>query len=336
MRFPTAFAERNKVVIAVVGLALMVGVFFATFSAEALPVIGGGTVHQAYFAEAGGIRSGDEVRVAGVKVGKVTAVELEGKRVLVSFRTDGVALGTETTAAVKVKTLLGQKFLALDPQGGGALDAPIPLARTTTPYDVTAAFSDLATTVGEIDTDQLAHSLDTLARVFVTTPASVRGMVKGLTRLSRTISQRDGELGRLFTATSKVTDVVAARRDEIGKLIDDGDALLTELADRRAAIHRMLTSTAELGRQVQGLVADNQATLRPALQQLDRVAGILRRNQDHLDAALQKIGPYYRMLSTAMGNGHWVDSYVCGLFGPDDTPVLDNDVVRECHPGGAR
>jgi len=334
-RYPTAFAERNRVVIAVIGIAAMVAAFFATFYAEDLPVVGGGERHQAYLAETAGLRAGDEVRVAGVKVGKVTEVDLAGDRVLVSFRVKGVELGAESTAAVKIKTLLGQKYLAVDPLGTEALDGPIPLEHTTTPYDVNAAFSDLSSTIGEIDTDQLEQSLATVSEVFADTPASVRGMVDGLTRLSHTISSRDEELARLFRSTTSVTGTLAARNEEIGRLIDDGNLLLDELAHRREAIRRMLRATRTLGRELAGVVRDNQEQLRPALERLDTVAAMLRRNQRHLGDALEVLGPYYRMLTAAMGNGRWVDSYVCGLFDAQNAPVLDNDVVRDCRPGGA-
>ena len=80
-RYPLSFAERNKLVIAVVGLVVLGLAFFVTFQAEALPVIGGGKVVKAYFAESGGLKKGNEVRVAGVKVGKVTGVSLDHGRV---------------------------------------------------------------------------------------------------------------------------------------------------------------------------------------------------------------------------------------------------------------
>lgn len=335
-RFPTSFAERNKVVIAVVGLLALTLTFLAAFYVESLPVVGGGAERSAYFAEAGGLKVGNEVRVAGVKVGKVTGIDLQGDRVEVTFRTKGVDLGDQTAAAVRVKTLLGQKYLALDPAGSGSLDAPIPVARTTTPYDVNAALSDLASTVDEIDTVQLEQSLDTLSEAFADTPQSVRAMVSGLTDLSRTISTRDEELVSLFSQTQQVTGTLAERNEEIGALIEDGDALLTELARRREAVNAMLTGTARLGTQVRGLVADNERQLRPALAKLDRVTAILQRNQANLDDALAKVGPYYRMLTSALGNGRWVDAYLCGLFDDQVAPVLDNDVVRDCQPGGAR
>lgn len=335
-RYPTAFAERNRVIIALIGIAALVGVFFATFYADDLPVVGGGDKHEAYLAETAGLRAGDEVRVAGVKVGKVTSIELDGNKVLVGFRIKGVSLGKESTAAVKIKTLLGKKYLAVDPLGAGELDGPIALDHTTTPYDVQAAFSDLSSTLTEIDTDQLEKSLATMSEVFKNTPESVRGLVDGLSRLSRTISSRDDELASLFKSTSKVTGTLSARNEELGKLVDDGNALLTELANRRESIRQLLRSTTALGRELQGLVRDNEKQLRPALLKLDRVATLLQKNQRHLNDAISVLGPYYRMLTAAMGNGRWIDSYICGLFDPKDAPELHNDVVRDCRPGGGR
>lgn len=334
-RFPKSYAERNKVVIALVGLSLMVAGFLVTFNLDSLT---GGERHQAVFAEAGGLRPGQEVRVAGVKVGEVTAVELDGATVLVDFRVKDVRLGSETTAAVKVKSMLGRKYLALDPLGPGELEDPIPLDRTTTPYDVNAALSDLSTTVGEIDTRQLEESLDVLATTFEDTPGSVKGMVGGLTQLSRTISSRDAELAELLASTEQVTDTMADRNDEFEKIINDGGDLMAELQRRREAVHAMLVGTQRLGVQVRGLVRDNQRSLRPALARLDQVSAILQRNQDNLDAALDKLGPYYRMFASATGNGRWVDSYICGLFDQEQAPVLDNDVERNCQParGGGR
>lgn len=335
-RYPTAFSERNRVIIAVIGLIALIATFFATFYAEELPVIGGGQEHQAYVAETAGLRAGNEVRVAGVKVGKVSKIELDGDRVLVTFRVKGVDLGDQTTAAIKIKTLLGKKYLALDPLGTKSLSGPIPLENTTTPYDVQAAFSDLSSNIGAIDTQQLEKSLNLLSATFENTPESVRGMVSGISRLSRTISTRDTDLAELFKATNKVTGTLANRNEEIGKLVDDGDLLLTELASRRKAIRQMLRSTAVLGREISGLVKDNEKQLRPALRDLNRVTKILQRNQSHLNKALEAIGPYYRMLTAAMGNGRWVDSYICGLFDENTAPVLENDVVRDCNPGGKK
>lgn len=333
-RFPNAFAERNKVVIAIVGLLAMTLIFFATFNAAALPVVGDGKVYTARFAEAGGLKPGDQVLVAGVEVGAVTEISLDDTVVEVKFRAKGVDIGDQTHAAVKVKTMLGRKYLSLNPLGTKEIEGPIPVANTTTPYDVNAAFSDLSDTIGEIDTEKMEESFTALADAFRDTPESVQGMVQGLTDLSRTISSRDAELAELFAATSEVSGTLKDRNAEFERLINDGSALLAELEARRETVRAMLQGTARLGTQLEGLVHDNEAQLRPALAKLDEVAAILQRNQENLDAALKLIGPYYRGLAAATGNGRWVDSYICGLFDENAAPILDNDIVRNCQPGG--
>jgi phospholipid/cholesterol/gamma-HCH transport system substrate-binding protein len=335
-RFPRAFAERNRVVIAVLGLVTMSVLFYGALNMSSLPFIGAGKEYQAVFTEAGGLKPGNEVRVAGVRVGEVTDVQLDGNTVVVSFQAKGVELHDATSAAIKVKTMLGQKFIALDPLGTGSLSGPIPLERTTTPYDVNAAISDFSTTVGEIDTAQLEASFNALADAFKDTPESVQKMVGGLTDLSRTISSRDSELDGLLEATEGVTGTLADRNTELAALLTDGSDLLGELQHRRDAVHALFVGTADLGEQLRALVDENDEALAPALDKLDRVSKILNDNQENLDKALAQLGPYYRVLGGAMGSGPWVDAYLCGLFDKNRDPVLENDVVRNCYPGGAR
>ena len=330
-----SFQERNLLAIAIVGIVVMVAVFLATFNAAALPVVGGGKIYTADFGEAGGLHEGNEVRVAGVKVGEVTGISLEGHTVKVDFRVKGAWVGDQSTAAIKIKTMLGQKYLAVDPKGREELDPddPIPLSRTTTPYDVTAALSDLSSTVDEIDTAQLEKSFGVLSDTFRDTPESVRGMVEGLSALSRTVSSRDEELAQLLDNTKQISGTLAERNDEIALIIKDGNLLLAELKKRRDTVSAMLRGTAELGTQLRGLVTDNEKTLKPALAKLDSVSDILQRNEDSLNSAMKLVGPYYRILASTMGNGRWMDSYVCGLFDEKQAPVLESDVERDCAPG---
>lgn len=335
-RFPKSFAERNRLVIALVGLSVLGLGFYGATNITSLPVLGDGPRHQAWFTEGGGLGPGDEVRVAGVRSGEVTEVELREGKVLVTFQAKDVQLPTKTTAAIKVKSMLGQKFLAVDPLGTGEQHGPIPLSRTTTPYDVNAAVSDLSSTLGEIDTAQLEQSFVALSAAFKDTPEDVQKMVSGLTGLSRTISTRDTALAGLVEASEGVTGSLAKRNAELATLLTDGSALLGELQTRRDAVHALWKGTSDLGAQLKGLVDDNDKTLQPALAKLDRVSDLLNRNQKNLDAALAKLGPYYRVLGSATGNGPWVDAYLCGLFDANNVPVLENDVVRDCKPGGGQ
>jgi len=319
-----SFRERNPAVLGVVGTLVLAGIAALVFFYADIPVLGGTTTYQAEFTEAAGLRPDDEVRVAGIKVGEVTDVELVEDRVLVSFRVGDAWIGDTTTAAIKLKTLLGRKFLALHPTGGTTLDPdrPIPLDRTVTPYDVTAAFEGLADTAGAIDTAQLAQSFRTISDTFADSPKHVRSALDGLSALSKTISSRDDQLAKLLDNTRQITRTLSGTNDEFDKLIDDGNLLLTELANRRDAIHDLLTGTTDLAAQLSGLVADNQRQLAPALSQLDTVTGILRRHTDDIDKSLELAGPYFRLVNNATGSGRWIDNYLCGLVETNRDPCV--------------
>jgi phospholipid/cholesterol/gamma-HCH transport system substrate-binding protein len=313
--------RQGPVPTAITGLLVVVLVVVVAFNAPT--IFGGGTTYQAEFGEAAGLQAGDMVTIAGVEAGRVTDVELAGDRVLVTFRVTDAWVGDRTTASIEIRTLLGAKYLALDPQGDADLDpsTPIPLARTASPFDVVEAFDGLSGTIDQIDTAQLAQSLNTLSDTFRGTPPEVRGALDGLSRLSTTIASRDEEIRKLLGGTHDLAGVLADRNEEFEKLLSDGNLLLAEIQKRRDAISELLDGTRALSEQLQGLVADNRDQLRPTLEQLDRVAALLQRNRDALDKSLEKEAVFVRLFTNAVGNGEWFDNYVCGLFPPPVGPI---------------
>jgi virulence factor Mce-like protein len=306
--------ERNPIGVAVAGLVLLLVLGMLAYRADDLPVIGGGTTYSAYFSEAAGLKDGQEVRVAGVKVGKVTGVSLKGAKVKVTFRVKDIWVGNATRAAIMIKTLLGSKYLQLDPLGYRRQNPgePIPLGRTVAPYDVTTAFEDLGRTFDDLDTAKLASSLETISSTFENTPASVRVALRGLSSLSNTIASRDAELARLLAGTKRLSGTLAAQNAQFETLFKDGNLLLGELSRRREAIHALLVGTRRLADELIGLVDDNRRTLGPTLASLEQVTGVLQRNQKNLDRALETAAPYVRVVGNSMGSGHWVDGYLCG------------------------
>jgi phospholipid/cholesterol/gamma-HCH transport system substrate-binding protein len=315
----TPFRARNPLPIGIAGLLAIGLVLLASFNASKLPLIGGGTSYAASFSEAGGLRTGDEVRIAGVRVGKVTDISLDGNKVDVDFRiTEDVAFGPESGASIRMKTLLGQKYVSLEPKGRGQLaeGATIPLSRTVSSYDIIKAFSDLTQTTERIDTTQLAASLDTIASEFSDTPANVKLALDGLTRLSRTISSRDSELKALLRASNSVSGTLADQNKVIEKIITDGDLLLAELYERRDAIHTLFTNTSAMAVQITGLVRDNRAQLGPVLTQLNGVLETLRKHEDDLTRTIEAMGPFTRVFASALGNGRWFDTYIQNLTVP--------------------
>ncbi|MFI0352227.1 MCE family protein [Actinomadura sp. 9N407] len=294
--------------IAVIALALLVGL-----NTQRLPLIGGGGTYSAAFAEAAGLRPKEEVRIAGVKAGTVTGVRLERGHVRVDFRVDrGIAFGTRTRAEIKIKTLLGTHYLALLPAGPGRWphDRQIPVGRTAVPYEIVPAVGGLARDLGEIDARRLAASFDVLSGAFENSPEEVRASLRGLSRLSRTIATRDRELNRMLVHARNVSGLFADRRTDLAVLVADAGAVLRELHRRREVIHQVLVNTTRLARQIEGLVADNEREIGPALRHLHTVVGVLRRHRDGIERAARLYGPVAERLADATGSGRWIDAYL--------------------------
>jgi phospholipid/cholesterol/gamma-HCH transport system substrate-binding protein len=310
------FRARNPVIIGAVSLAVIAALILAAFRAQDLPLIGGGDTYYAAFTEAGGLKANDEVRIAGVRVGKVEKVELAGDHVRATFRVDGGAdFGDETRAAIKVKTMLGAMYLALQPAGAGQLDeeSEIPLERTTSPYNVIDAFSGLAETSGRIDTDQLAESLTTLADLTRNTPEEFKAALDGVSRLSTNIAARDGQINSLLKNLERVSTVLNERDEDIVGLMKDSEVLFRALVQRRDAVHNLLVSTSTLSKELTALVQQSRADLKPALTHLDSVVQVLNKNEDNLDNSLRLMAPFYRVFANTLGNGPWFDTYIQNL-----------------------
>ncbi|MPY78413.1 MAG: MCE family protein [Actinophytocola sp.] len=320
-------AERNQAAVGAVTVLLLVASVLTALNADRLPLIGGGTTYAAYFAESAGLVPDNEVQIAGVRAGSVSSVELDGPRVRVEFLLDGPAegelprLGTETTASIQIKTLLGEKYVALRPRGNGTLDPgePIPIDRTTTPFQLQDAFNQLGQTMSDVDTKQLADSFDVISGALAGAPKHVRGALQGLSALSKTMADRDDELARLLDNTNRVSKLVADRNDRLRKVIHDGSALLGELRARKQAIHSLISGTRAVAKQLSGLVADNRELITPALRKLDVVTGVLQRNVDNIDRSLELLAPFTRLGANATGNGRWFEGYLCGMFPPTIT-----------------
>lgn len=312
------FRERNPVPIGLIGVLVIAVFVIVGMNASNIPFLGGGgDMYAAAFREAGGLKVGEEVRIAGVKVGTVRNVDLEGDHVRVDFRINpGVRFGAQSRAEIKIKTILGQHYLAIVPHGRGqqAAGQEIPLSRTTPPFDIVPAFSKLTRQSEKIDTKQLARAFNTLSTTFANSPPEVKASLRGLSRLSRTVASRDDDLRELVRHTSRVSGVLADHTREFTKLIGDGDKLLREIRKRRAVIHSLLVNTVIFANQVNGLISDNKKQLKPALNHLNSVIRVLNNNEGNLDSALKLLGPFIRQLTDATSSGRWLDGYVQNLL----------------------
>ena len=308
-------AERNRVAVGVVGTLILIALVIAVFSYDKIPFIKGTSDYSAYFAEAGGIKPGSDVRVSGLSVGRVSDIRLAGTKVLVDFTVDdGVELGDRTEAAIKTETVLGTKFLQLISRGDGTLTGTIPIERTTSPYDLTGALGDLTTTISALDTTQLSSALTTLAETFKDTPGDLKMALEGVARFSDTLNARDAQLRNLLADANKVTAVLAKRSDQIAGLVANANALLAELLAQRDSVDTLMNNLTAVSRQISGLVNDNRTQLKPAVDKLNGVLGILDNRKQELQRTLYLLRRYAMSFGEVLGSGPFFKASLVNLL----------------------
>jgi len=325
----TPLADRNRSAVGAVGVLLLLALVITTFSYDRLPFIKGTTDHSAYFAEAGGIKPGSEVRVSGMGVGRVSSINLADSPRGMSVRVDftvrkSVALGDRSEAAIRTETVLGTKMLELIPRGEGVLSGPIPLERTRSPYDLSTALGDLTTTISGLDTAQLSKALTTLAQTFSDTPPDLKAALEGVARFSDTLNARDAKLRELLSDANTVTAVLAKRSDQIAALVVNTNALLTELAAQRDSVDALMVNLARVSREVSAVVGDNRDRLRPTVEKLNGVLEILDRHKQGLQRTLYLLRRYAMSFGEVLGSGPFFKASVVNLApGQFAQPFID-------------
>ena len=309
-----SISERNPMVVGLVGIGVVTAGVVAALEYDKLPFINQDKHYAAYFTEAAGLSAGAPVQVAGFRLGQVSEVSLDGPRVLVNFTVDkSIRLGDRTEAAIKTKTLLGARMLAVSPRGDGQLSGPIPTDRTTAPYELPTALGDLSATISGLDTGQLNTALTRLAQTFQNTPGDIKVAMEGVARFSQTLNKRDEQLRALLANANKVTGVLGRRADELATLVQDTNALLAQLRTQSAAIDKISGNISALSKQLSDLVADNKAQLRPALEKLNGVLAMLDNHKEKLQQSLKLANGFALSLGESVSAGPFFKAYIANL-----------------------
>jgi phospholipid/cholesterol/gamma-HCH transport system substrate-binding protein len=285
------------------GIALVACLVLVSFGYTSLPFWPQGKNYEAYFTDAGGITPGNDVAVSGIKVGKVSSVELAGDAAKVTFTVDRkVKVGDQSLVAIKTDTVLGQKSIAVTPRGSGS-STVIPLGRTTTPYTLNTALQDLGGNVRQLDKPQFELALKTLTDTLREATPQLRGALDGVTNLSRSLNARDEALDQLLAHAKRVSDTLAQRAGQVNQLITDGNLLFAALDERRQALNNLISGIDDLSVQLSGFVADNQREFGPALEKLNLVMDNLLERKEHIGEALRRLPPYATALGEVVGAG---------------------------------
>lgn len=311
----------------VIGVVLIVLLIAVGLQPEKLSDWATSVRYQARFEEAGGLSSGNDVTLAGIKVGSVSDITLDKGDALVTFTLGGkYGLGSDTLAHIRTGSLLGERVLALEPAGTGRMHAMdvIPTSRTSSPYSLTDAVGELTSNTAGTDTTSLNQSLDTLSATIDQIAPQLGPTFDGLSRLSKSLNGRNDSLAELLKSAGDVTGILAQRSEQVNTLILNANDLVGVLDARRQAIVALLAQTAQVSRTLIGVVADNEAQLKPTLDRLNSVSAVLEKNRDNIAKALPGLAKYELTQGEAVSNGFYYSAYVPNLqFGQFFQPFLD-------------
>ncbi len=283
--------------------------------------------YQALFSDAGGIAPANAVTLSGMKIGTVSHISLHNGDALVTFTVNSkYQLGSDSTAHIRTGTILGERVLAVESAGSGTMrpNDVIPVSRTSSPYSLTEALSDLTTDVAGTNTQTVNQSLDTLSATIDQIAPQLGPTFDGLTRLSHSLNGRNETLRDLFKSASDVTGILSERSQQLNTLILNANDLLAVLVERRQTIVNLLANTSAVAKHLSGLVADNERELAPALEKLNSVTAILEKNRDNIGKALPGLAKYGITQGETVNNGFYYNAFIPDLIpGPVLQPFLD-------------
>ncbi|GAA5046277.1 MCE family protein [Nocardia callitridis] len=299
--------------------ALLIVVLLVGSSAYKLIGLGEQTV-KGEFVQAAGVRVGDKVNVAGVPVGKVTGAEIEGDHVLLSMSvTNDVDLGPDAHASIKMATLLGARFVDLQPgDGSGLKDKRIPVSNTEVPYNLADVIEVGTPKFEALDTKQLGDSLTAINQQLGDSPELVAQALDSVGAISKVIDERKDQVDGLLKDLDRVTRILADNRNSVLLVITQGEAIANRVMERQDLLRQLLDNVASLSKQLQDIGAQNGDQLGPTITQLDTMAQGLQKNKDNLDRMLSLMPPTVRYLANSWGgSGPYGDVGLPWLF-PDN------------------
>lgn len=274
--------ERNPVILGVIAVALIVVLGVVSLTLQREDFTGGYTV-SAELRDASGLRPGDTVTVAGVQIGRVDNLEIDGDKVLAALRIEGTDLPVGTRAVVTPRTLVGKRAVELSTGSDfeNLLDDgdTIPLSQTEVYADVPQFGDASEELLSEVDAEALNTFLGALTDLTRGQREEVATLVEGGTRLTSLVNEQEGEIRELLRRLQEVGATLNRRDAELISIIDDLDIVLGRLADRREDLRRLFRQTNATSATAADLVADIRGELDSVLTEVHRDLAIIDRHQ---------------------------------------------------------
>ena len=308
-----------KLIVFVAVTLTLTGILVSTIAANS-----SGDAHEytARFADASGLGEGDDVRIAGVKVGRVTGLEVvDGERALVSFDVDSARkLPRDAQATVKFRNIAGQRYLALDaplrdPRNVLPAGGEIPLERTHPALNLTALFNGFQPLFQALNPEDVNQLSGELVKVLQGEGSTVESLLAHTASLTGTLAQKDEVIGQVIDNLNAVLGNVNERGPQLGELIDALQRLTTGLAEQRKPVGEAIGALDELTNTTSGLVEQARPPLQQDIAALRDVTGLLNNELPLLDHTLQTMPTRLERLTRTVSYGGWFNYYSCQVTG---------------------
>lgn len=312
-------------IIGAIGLVIVI-IAVVGFSSAGI----GQKTYTADFAQAGGIRPGDKVRVAGIDVGKVDTTKLNGNHVTIKMKVNNdVVIKDDGSAEIKMSTLLGQRYIDLT-LGTSNTNAPDnTIKKTAVPYDLQQTLAKGTPIISGINAEELTNSIRTLSRQLAGAPAVMGPALDSLTRMSNVLNNRRDQIDQLLKDTDTVTGQVVDSSFQLSIIVGQGAQLANKIVAREKLVTRMLDGLAALTDQASAVAAENQDQFAPVMANLNTMSNGLEKNRENLRKLFEALPVATRQVANMTGDGPYTNSYLpWGLF-PDNWLCLAK-VVNGC------
>ena len=328
-----SFRDRNPYAVGIVSMLIIGLLTGLAFMVGLLHLLEDTYTMEGSFTDAAGLRNGDDVKLAGVKVGRVTGVEADREHGLVTVTwvvNSGVDIRSDAGADIALETLLGSKYIRItDPAKGDELyadlpreDRVVPVDRTTTPVDVFDLTREATQRIEQTDNDKLNELIKQLAAITEGKRATITDLIHSVGTLSSAINEREGELDALLKSADELAANLADKDQTLVALIDSSRTVLDFLIQRRDEMAAALGAGSDAVRSLSVLIDTNADELDAILDDLHPTLATVDANMPQLNRALAIAGPAFYGQSLAGTHGPWQDVYIASL-GPDVLYVLD-------------
>ncbi len=281
----------------------------------------------AVFDDVTGLLPNDNVKIAGVAIGKVSGVRLVDGRARVSLKIrKGYRLPSDTEAAIRWRNLLGQRYVYLYPGSSPvAMAKGATIAKTRSVVDLGELFNRLGPIVKAIDPQQVNTFLDSIVQALDGNEDAVRSAVADLGTVASAIAQRDQAIGRLLDNLATVSDTIVDRDAQIRQTLDNVVALATTFSENTAVIDRAITNLGSISQDLAALLRGNRSQVDSIIANLVVVVKTVQDKLPQFNEVLANLDQASAALFRSARYGEWLNqSLPCGRV--TLAPGLDEDI----------